>query len=543
MLKNVVVVGAPDCLDDLCLAWNVRSTGRRVSFLPTIHSGANALRETVLAALTERPQEHFTPGQVQVLLGSSVHKNQQSVEVQALLARSQHVSNPMTLFKYVSPIWGYSPTLESDLRIEPVSARERRDIAVFSEDSSSPVLAIAPPFVGRVDQHISPQRWIVDVEVIGRPRRGDTVAPPSSLTMDAALLNQFMRGSKRRLSVQSTRSFSLPILKSRQVGEALLMDAGFKASASVPGRYAERIVATLGGYDACRILGVASVKAVLTRVRNGQEVRAVEAIAIAGKTWRQEDSRSLQLPQGTNSREGAQETLTSMIRYRMLRTGLRLRCGGCTREDWYRVGEFGEAFRCRHCFAESEVGRVDRLDWWFRADGLFDVRNEAEGALNTIATLRWFQEVTNLLDPKFVTSTNIEDRETGDKAEIDFLILCERSIEGPPQRIVGESRRFVEYKASEIEKTCAIAQRLGNDAWACFATENKTFSDEEREAFIRLAKSGVRIIPIAAEDMSSADFPSHMRALSLDVGGTLSSLADALMKAHVGRTSSDIRWG
>lgn len=103
-----------------------------------------------------------------------------------------------------------------------------------------------------------------------------------------------------------------------------------------------------------------------------------------------------------------------LLEKRVIRPGFEFECRSCSKRDWYHVSQFDEEFTCRFCFTRQSVNFASLRDWQYKANGLFQICDSAQGSLAVIVSLWRFEDLAHS-SGRYMTSQNLRIRAAATK--------------------------------------------------------------------------------------------------------------------------------
>jgi hypothetical protein len=280
-----------------------------------------------------------------------------------------------------------------------------------------------------------------------------------------------------------------------------LKSQGVEAEVSDPGRIADQILASIGGFwgvsliadrDTLRLLDEMSKST--TKYADGK-VEEFPDRSVEVKRWKDLTHRRANTP----FRGGA--NLDALIKANILRLGLVLECPSCRKKNWYGIDTLSERVKCERCLKDYSFPQgslhFERTPWHYRVVGPFSVPNFAEGAYATVLALN---ALTRRLGSDYANvtyATNLHYSFGDDKPfEVDFTLWYQRKrildLEEEPALVFGEAKSFAieGFKQEDVDRMRKLGEKFPG-AFLVFATlKDDTLSDTEKKLIGDLALWG-----------------------------------------------------
>ena len=289
-------------------------------------------------------------------------------------------------------------------------------------------------------------------------------------------------------------------LEAWEVVRGAFADAGMVVTPSSPGRFAERIMAALGGrIESCRCLKIAGVREILSKLNRQNMSLSRQALAyMLDRAWEAHNAELYLYPDQPYPLT-RDIVLDFLVDRSVLRPGLRLKCDRCTKKEWHPVGAFSERFTCPYCGSIESLGSPEKHVWRYRLNGMFSVPGLGQGSVPVILSL-W--RLTHTAPYKSIYSTNVHvtDATTNSHlGEIDFVFLRpEQAVTLPGEHrswiaVIGEAKGWEELSQSDLDHLAAIAKRLEGCYIVCSTTRG-AFSETEKDMLRNLVNAHERTI-------------------------------------------------
>ncbi|GAG68627.1 unnamed protein product, partial [marine sediment metagenome] len=276
------------------------------------------------------------------------------------------------------------------------------------------------------------------------------------------------------------------------------------------GIYAEKIIEYMGGLEKCRIFKIRGVRSILNELSIAQgltEETNKDTITFkknlrfgithsdlknkisdkipdrfGGPNWDYKNYKDLIIYRGQQNTLNPEMVIDYLIDKKILRTGMKLLCDNCTKEDWYNISEFSETFICKYCFKKQNVGTLKKNEWRYKLDGLFMIPDTGQGSLAVILSLWRFSHLSRYNNYKYTTSINLYDiNDNYKKNEIDFSCMILIPPHFDYELIIGEATNFSEFTKDDFVKLSKLACKFSKKPYLCFCTLKDHFSNYEKK--------------------------------------------------------------
>lgn len=549
--SHIIYIGDHTGFTDLVEFWNIRATGRMVVFVPI--AAYRNFESSIRAVATEER-----------------YRINQQIENRADLQKGPSV--PEATFKEVCdwvdtlglaplPRRSWRPCFGlaighyvGDIGVAEISAKEAEEISILDNGRITPVKVIQPPYL---EERVLYKEfsWSVEVTMSGGDTRPEYMfsfpkEPEVEAVARCAVIGgpSKVRLGRRALIVQQDRPRSMIQLvpvHTADVFRALFAGARLRAEPSQPGRYAEQIIKKMGSlhFD-CRIFKVCGVRKILDRLSNGLTLTKGNMRRIVMDTnpdnynqinWRPELYEDLTLRYGQKRPLDFSPIFDLLLEKRVVRPGATFECRTCSKREWYHVSEFAEEYTCRFCFTRQPVKFGSSLEWHYKADGLFQIPDSAQGSIAVILSLWRFEHLSLLSGGRYVTSQNLIAEDTGKKYEIDYAYVMMGMVNASYELVLGEAKSFGEFTEDEVEKIAEIADRFRHKPYIAFSTLKDSFSDVERSRIRDLVGRDYRVIALTREELDPYDLHERFRALGRPYAESLEDLSLNTIELNVGR--------
>ncbi|WP_348262660.1 hypothetical protein P8935_23075 [Telmatobacter sp. DSM 110680] len=333
-----------------------------------------------------------------------------------------------------------------------------------------------------------------------------------ALTLPASFTGESSSRMRRgHATLISREGFVLP-QKYKDVGEDFLVlngrDAviewlkrhGVEAQAADPGRVADQILASLGGFWGIRLIADRETLKLLdemskstTKYIDGR-IEEFPDRSVEVKRWKDLLNRRANQPffRGIS--------LDGFIKSNILRLGLVLECPYCSKKNWYGIDPLSESVKCERCLKDYPFPQgslhFERTPWHYRVVGPFSVPNYAEGAYATVLSLNTFARDLNSHPANVTYATNLHYRIGKDVPfEVDFTLWYQPrrilDLEMEPVLIFGEAKSFATegFQQADVDRMRKLGEKFPG-AFLVFATLKDNLSDTEKKLVSDLALWG-----------------------------------------------------
>jgi len=441
-----------------------------------------------------------------------------------------------------------------DIHVAEISAAEADEISILDNGRMTPVKVTPPPYLeDRVPY--KEFAWSVEITMSGGYAQTEFMfsfpnEPDVASVARRAVIAQLpeARLGRRGLVVHqdSPRSIiQLAPVPTADVFEALFRQARLRAEPSEPGRYAEQIITKMGSlHFNCRIFKICGVRKILDRLGDGSTLTKGNMCDIVMSTspdeyvqinWRPELYNDLIIRRGQKLPLDFGAIFDTLVEKRVIRPGSTFKCRSCSKRDWYHVSGFAEEYTCRFCFTRQPVSFGSSLEWQYKADGLFQIPNSAQGSVAVILSLWRFEHLGLHSRGRYVTSQKLVAEGTGREYEIDYAYVMMGMFDTSYDLVLGEATRFGEFTDQEVTKMAEIANRFRCKPYIAFSTLKDTYSDAEKSRIRDLVNRGYRVIALTREELDPYDLHERFRGLVRPYAVCLEDLSMNTIELNVGR--------
>lgn len=284
----------------------------------------------------------------------------------------------------------------------------------------------------------------------------------------------------------------------KNIFRALVESAGFDFSQSIPGRICEKIISSVGGLKMTGLFA-RSIEVLRFLDRMASQELEVELPLEDDKRTKvkkefspQSEATAAMMRANEGKQDIADIHLKALVRLKILKQGLALKCPECTQTSWFSIEGLTPNLTCPKCFGEFPFpeGAPPKGSWAYRVAGPFASTGYAKGSY-CVATALHF------LDDKIGTRstwiTSFELLKNGKKEhEVDFGLLVQpspSSHRSEPYLILGECKSFDVFKQEEFQKAAKLA-KLFPGAVLAFCTFRDELSPNEKKELAKLARAG-----------------------------------------------------
>ncbi len=509
--EPTIFVADPTSPCDLIDLWNLRLFHGRV--LPVNVSWLKESGDFLIGFL--KANYRPLPGNPNGVMIHTTIQIGRSISEERMRAAMQEANIvPSDPFQWAYKLW--YDDIWRPIRDDIVSRPKRRlvsaestnlELTVAEEDSEvrCRFAGISPDFAETYGHGTA--RW-VNVLKFQNYARNDTLAftLPSSFTGDSS---RRMRLGEATLI--SREGFVLPqeyknhgeyflVLEGRDAVIEWLKQQGVEAQVAEPGRIADQILVSLGGFWGIRLIADRDTLKLLdemskstTKYTDGK-IEEFPDRSVEVKRWKDLVSRRANMPfTGSLS-------LDSFIKANILRLGLVLECPNCRKKNWYGVDTLSEKVKCERCLKDYPFPQgslhFERTPWHYRVVGPFSVPNYAEGAYATVLALNAFARGLESDHANVTYATNLHYKIGEDKPfEVDFTLWYQRrrilDLEEEPVLVFGEAKSFAMecFQQADLVRMRKLGEKFPG-AFLVFATLKDALSDAEKKLIAELALWG-----------------------------------------------------
>jgi hypothetical protein len=549
--SHIIYIADHQNLTDLIEFWNIRATGRTVVFVPVAASQAFEPLIRFIAAEGRYPINQQVENHADLQKGPSV--------TEAAFDEVCNWIGTLDLGPLAKRAWRPRFGLEiefyvGDIHVAEIQASEGEEISILENERMMPVKMILPPFLNEQDTVKGEFAWSVDISMTGgylRPEwmfsfpnepsveavvRRATIAMPSEVRLGRRGL--VLRQDGPRSSLQL-----IPVA-TKDVFGALFRQAGLEAESSEPGRYAEQIIKKMGSlHGDCRVFKIRGVRDILDYLGKGTTLTKGNMNQIVmselpdrdgQKNWRPELYSDLFLRGVQRHPPGFGIIFDILLEKQIIRPGFAFECRYCSKRDWYHVSEFGEEYTCRYCFTRQRVDFASTQEWQYKADGLFQIPDSAQGSVAVIISLWRFSDLTHP-NGRYVTSQNLVAKDSGRRYEIDYAFMVTGTFDTSYDLVLGQAARFGDFTDDEVRTTAEIADRFTQKPYLAFSTLKDRYSDAERERLRDLVSRDYKVIALTREELDPYFLFDRFKDTRRKHAASLEDLAIGTIQLNMGK--------
>ncbi len=313
-------------------------------------------------------------------------------------------------------------------------------------------------------------------ETARRFRLGETTI----ISREGFVLPQKYRHRSEYFRLMTGRDAVIDWLKHRGIG----------VQASDPGRIAEQVLASLGGFWGANLLADRETIRLLDEM--AKSVRKHQSGTVEEFPDRSVDVMRWKnlLNRRSKGQWGYRGGLDPFIEANIFRLGLVLACPNCQKKNWFGLENLRLQLTCERClkiypFPQGSLN-FKQTPWQYRVVGPFSVPNYAEGAYSTVLALAVFARRLGGENPRLTYATGLDLKVGADAPfEVDFTFWFQR--ERPlgrseePALVFGEAKSFAteSFKPGDITRMRKLAEMFPG-AIVVFATLKDELSATEK---------------------------------------------------------------
>jgi len=396
-------------------------------------------------------------------------------------------------------------------RISVASADLELSVSEEQGRSSCRFKSLAPEFVPTHGDGSA--RW-VNVLELNKYGTNDTIAVALPLTLH----DKGRRGMRiGEATIVSREGFVLPqrykehgeyfrLLTGHQAIVEWLKSQGIEAEPSDPGRIADQILVSLGGFWGTGLIADADTIRLLDEM--SKSVRR-----FADGTLEEFPDRSIDVKRWTDLISRRAQTrkffyapdLDAFVKAKVLRLGLVLECPNCRKKNWFGIDGLGQVVKCERCLNEYAFPQgsltFNRTPWHYRVLGPYSVPNYAEGAYATVLALSTFARGLGSDRANITYATGLHFKiGTENPFEVDFTFWYQRKkmfgLQEEPLLVFGEGKSFAteSFKAEDVARMRKLAEKFPG-AFHVFAALKTDLTDAEKTGIGEFATWGRERLP------------------------------------------------
>jgi hypothetical protein len=284
--------------------------------------------------------------------------------------------------------------------------------------------------------------------------------------------------------------------------KALAEASGYELSLSPAGRISEQIISAVGGLGP---VGIVARSPELLRFLNSLAHDALEVELEEhgdGATKRKKIPKSfapfnetiaVMRKSNPGNEEVAERHLAALIRFKVLKMGMTLKCSECLITNWFSLEDLSPKMPCPRCLSEFTFPAgipPDRKDWAYRVIGPFATYGYAQGSYCVASALQFLDDKIAFKSswvPSFVMMKDGKQEFEADFAM--FIAPGATSHLSTPYLILGECKSFDRFDEKDFARARRAAE-LFPGAVLCFCTFNDSLNPAEVKGITRLVESG-----------------------------------------------------
>src|SRR5580692_3184187 len=281
---------------------------------------------------------------------------------------------------------------------------------------------------------------------------------------------------------------------------SLAESLGYKLLLSPAGRTCNQIISAVGGLNMIRIVARSPelLKFIDRLAHEDLEVEIDSDEGIPRKKMHKSYARLSQVLEVIHKSNMehprlSRPHLNTLIRCKVLKLGMALRCSECQHTSWFSLEELAPRLSCPRCLAEFEFpsgSPPHKEAWAYRVIGPFAAGHFADGAY-CVATALHFLSERIARQSNWLPSFKMRN-ESGKELEVDFGMLAAPSRfshRSSPHLIIGECKSFNRFEEKDFARARQAAE-LFPGAVLCFCTFNEALDKNEIRSLTSLAKQG-----------------------------------------------------
>ena len=562
--SNIIYLGNSLNLRDLVEFWNIRASGKNIIFVPI--NNYELFEKNIIKMI--RTNEHFSNSirnNIDLQKGPSI-SNDEFNQISNYVNRL--TKNPISTQNWL-PDWGREINhVVKDINPCSLEDTSSKEVSIFDGFKLTPIKLLSPSFFSIIGTQLYKDfSWAIEIQ-LGDITDSDFffTAPNDKLLERYIQRNMYMDFSKMsRISNNGVVLFSSHIKGDVQIFpqkvfdlfKELFKENGFSIKLSSPGNYAKQIINSMGGLNGCRVFKIRGVREVLHQLSNlSKDVKKNENInkisrfgltygeiksiigsrnkdKFGGPNWDSKSYKDLIIYRGQQKSLNPEITLDYLINKNILRTGLRLTCRNCTKEEWYDISEFSDKFKCKYCFEEQNIGVLDKKEWFHKANGLFMIPDSGMGSLAMILTLWRLKHASHLEYFKYISSFNINNSENSIKGEVDFACIIVKPFENTYDLIIGEAKNYTDFSNSDFKKLTSISRKFSHKPYLCFCTLKDEFSSIERKEIKKLIRKNYKIIAMTRLELDPYDLYNRFKNAPFKTPVSLNQFNENTIKLNI----------
>ncbi len=274
-------------------------------------------------------------------------------------------------------------------------------------------------------------------------------------------------------------NFQVRAIATYDVIERLFSLAGIQVQRSRPGLIARQLIQQFGDLQACRVLKIPGVRALIEKYGPADSFVRSDAI----QTIRDLDfaaHTSLYIEKRSRQTLTPEDVLAFLLNKEVFRAGLELQCPNCQLPFWKSVDDCITKLPCDYCGKVFNITSQlrHRGDWRFRRSGLFGASRHQEGSIPNLLTLQQIE--ANLHEHPLSYTTALKLDGLGVDCETDFVVIHSER-QGIVEVVLSECKTNDEVSQTDVDNLSAVADKLEAVGLKAFLLFSKTgqFSQEE----------------------------------------------------------------
>ncbi len=549
--SHIIFIGNHRNLNDLVEFWNIRATCRTVVFVPVADYRSFESMVRLIADEGSYPINQQVENRTDLQKSASLSE-ESFVEVCDWIAT-------LEVGKLARRNWGprFGEKIDwyvGDIHVAELVASESEEISILDDGQMTPVKLVPPPFLSDAAWHKGEFSWSIELTMSGGSRHpefmfsfpkepGAEKVVSRGLTALPGEARLGQHGPVLQQDLLRSNLYLTPI-RTEDVLHALLRQAGLKATPSLPGQYAEQIVKKMGllHWD-CRVFKVRGVRQILDQLGNGPILTKGNMCQIVmstkpdeyGQNWRDELYKDLVIRSGQKRPLRFGTIFDVLLEKRIIRPGFSFRCRTCFHEDWYHVSEFAEEYTCRFCFTPQRVNFASVSEWQYKADGLFQIPDSAQGSVAVILALWRLEELARIEHGHYVTSRELVATDTRREYEVDYVFVIVGGFNTKYEFVLGQATRFGDFTDDDMRKMSELADRFSQQPFLAFSTLKDRYSEADKSRFRDLTGRGYRVIALTREELDPYDLYARFDKARHKSTVNLRELSENTLELNVGQ--------
>lgn len=491
----------PRSTSDIIDFWNLRALGWRILAIPT--GWAAQLAPKVSKMIREHySHDDMLPSsytRARLLKGRAVTQDRLTAFAESLAAPP----NTTVLQMWLPRIWE-SEVREADQAVRAVLSAKEEQQEVQSREEWLSFRTIGPQFADK--------RWgmdrarfanVIHLRSYELPTLANVI--PKEITNLDNLLRwmgppDMIRNSSEGVSVLTDcggYEITWRIPHGLRVFTEWLKPKG-EIQLSGAGKIANRLIGIVGGPNRARMVTDVELVRLFGRASDTAS-RDVSHEELFGLFKKLHDNRD----------DIAERRIEAMIRQKVVRLGMRLKCEQCGQQNWRALDELREVVPCQWCLDELRfpTARPPRQPCWsYRPLGPFGAKGHAQGAYVVAAAIHVLRELGGTARTAWLPSFTM--KAVGGELEADFGVLWDGNASPRnPQLLLGECKTFGEFEAKDIQRMKRLAKAFPQ-AVIVLATFTKEITPAQRKLIAPFAEWGRRnwrspVMVLTARELTS----------------------------------------